>query len=91
MEFFENVVNINTIVGNDLKKIIEQIEQTGQAILIVRGKQPIVKLVPQKKKDLFEMDPNLKGAFFVGDPTAPLPESGNSGDTLLNSGSCPQR
>jgi len=64
MEFFENVVNINTIVGNDLKKIIEQIEQTGQAILIVRGKQPIVKLVPQKKKDLLEMD-----------PTAPLPES----------------
>ena len=75
MEFFENVVNINTIVGNDLKKIIEQIEQTGQAILIVRGKQPIVKLVPQKKKDLFEMDPTLKGAFFIGDPTAPLPES----------------
>ena len=72
MEASENVININSIIENDLKKIIEQIEKTGQPILIVRDNKPVVKIVPQRKKDPLEMDPGLGGAFFVGDPVAPL-------------------
>ena len=75
MEIYKNVININTIIENDLKKIIEQIEKTGQPILIVRDEKPLVKIIPQTKKDPFEMDPELEGAFFVGDPAAPLANS----------------
>ena len=57
------------------KIIIEEIEKTGQPILIVRGNKPIVKIIPQKKTDPLEMDPILEGAFFVGDPTEPLLDS----------------
>jgi len=75
MEASENVININSVIESDLKKIIEQIEKTGQSILIVRGNKPIVKIIPQKKNDPLEMDPILEGAFFVGDPTEPLLDS----------------
>ncbi len=75
MEASENVININSAIESNLKQIIEQIEKTGQSILIVRGNKPIVKIIPQKKKDPFEMDPILEGACFVGDPTEPLPDS----------------
>ena len=75
MEASENVININSVVESDLIKIIEQIEKTGQAILIVRGNKPIVKIIPQKKNDPLLMDPMLEGACFVGDPTEPLPDS----------------
>jgi hypothetical protein len=71
MEASENVININSVIENDLKTIIEQIEKTGQPILI----KPVVKIIPQKKKEPFEMDPVLKGACFIGDPTEPLPAS----------------
>jgi antitoxin (DNA-binding transcriptional repressor) of toxin-antitoxin stability system len=75
MEASENVININSVIENDLKTIIEQIEKTGQPILIVRDNKPVVKIIPQKKKEPFEMDPVLKGACFIGDPTEPLPAS----------------
>lgn len=75
IEVSENVISINSGVGDDLKQLIEKIEKTGQSILIVRGNKPIVKIVPQKKNDPFEMDPILEGACFVGDPTEPLPDS----------------
>jgi len=75
METSENVININSVIESNLKQIIEQIEKTGQSILIVRGNKPIVKIIPQKKNDPFEMDPMLEGACFVGDPTEPLPDS----------------
>jgi antitoxin (DNA-binding transcriptional repressor) of toxin-antitoxin stability system len=75
MEVSENVININSVIEGDLIKIIEQIEKTGQSILIVLGNKPIVKIIPQKKNDPLEMDPMLEGACFVGDPTEPLPDS----------------
>ena len=75
MEASENVININSVMENDLKKIIEQIEKTGQPILIVRGNKPIVKIIPQKENDPLKMDPSLKGACFIGDPIEPLPDS----------------
>ncbi len=75
MEASENVININSIVGSDLKQIIEQIEKSGQSILIVRGNKPIAKIIPQKKNDPLEMDSMLEGACFVGDPTEPLSDS----------------
>jgi antitoxin (DNA-binding transcriptional repressor) of toxin-antitoxin stability system len=75
MEVSEKVININAIVENDLKKIIEKIEKTGQSILIVRDNKPIVRIVPQNKKDPLETDPELEGAFFIGDPAAPLEDS----------------
>jgi antitoxin (DNA-binding transcriptional repressor) of toxin-antitoxin stability system len=75
MEASENVININSVIESDLIKIIEQIEKTGQSILIVRGNKPIVKIIPQKKNDPLETDPMLEGACFVGDPTEPLPDS----------------
>ena len=75
MKASENVMNISSLIEKDLKKLIEQIEKTGQPILIVRDDKPVVKIVPQKKKDPFEIDPILEGACFVGDPTEPLPDS----------------
>ncbi len=75
MEASENVININSVMDGNLKQLIEQIEKTGQSILIVRGNKTIVKIIPQKKNDPFEMDPMLEGACFVGDPTEPLPDS----------------
>jgi antitoxin (DNA-binding transcriptional repressor) of toxin-antitoxin stability system len=75
IEASENVISINSVIGEDLKQLIEKIEKTGQSILIVRGNKPIVKIVPQKKNDPLEMDPILEGACFVGDPTEPLPDS----------------
>jgi len=75
IEASENVININSVVGDDLKQLIEEIEKTGQSILIVRANKPIVKIVSQKKNDPLEMDPILEGACFVGDPTEPLPDS----------------
>jgi antitoxin (DNA-binding transcriptional repressor) of toxin-antitoxin stability system len=75
MEASENVININSVIESDLIKIIEQIEKTGQSILIVRGNKPIVKIIPQKKNDPLETDPMLEGACFVGDPTETLPDS----------------
>ena len=70
MEVSENKININSIIANDLKKIIEQIEKTGQPILIFRDDEPIAKIGPHNKKDPLEMDPELAGAFFIGDPGA---------------------
>jgi antitoxin (DNA-binding transcriptional repressor) of toxin-antitoxin stability system len=75
MEASENVININSVTARNLKQLIEQIEKTGQPILVVRGNRPIVKIIPQKKNDPLEMDPMLEGACFVGDPTEPLPDS----------------
>jgi antitoxin (DNA-binding transcriptional repressor) of toxin-antitoxin stability system len=69
------VINIDSVVESDLKQLVEQIEKTGQPILIVRGDKPSARIVPQKKKDPFEMNPMLEGACFVGDPTEPLPNS----------------
>ncbi len=40
MEASENVININSVIENNLKQLIEQIEKTGQSILIVRGNKP---------------------------------------------------
>jgi PHD/YefM family antitoxin component YafN of YafNO toxin-antitoxin module len=48
MEASENVININSVIENDLKTIIEQIEKTGQPILIVRDNKPVVRIIPQK-------------------------------------------
>ena len=59
IEASENVININSVVGDDLKQLIEEIEKTGQSILIVRANKPIVKIVSQKKNDPLEMDPIL--------------------------------
>lgn len=75
METSENVINIDSVIERDLKKLIEQIEKTGESILIVRGDIPIVKIIPQKKNDPLETDPMLEGACFVGDPTEPLTDS----------------
>ena len=54
-------------------EIISEIERTGVHVVICRNKTPVVEIVPLRaKSDPLIPDPALKGALFVGDPSAPL-------------------
>ncbi len=58
-----------------LSACVEKVEKTGTPLTIFRDKKPVARLIPHKASDPLIMDPTLKGAFFVDDPTAPLPDS----------------
>lgn len=56
-----------------LSRLIEQVQKEGKPITISKHGKPVADLVPRKPvKNRFEQDPMLKGAYFVGDPCAPL-------------------
>jgi antitoxin (DNA-binding transcriptional repressor) of toxin-antitoxin stability system len=54
-------------------EIISEVERTGVHVVIYRHKVPVAEIVPLgSKSDPLVPDLELKGALFVGDPTAPL-------------------
>ncbi|MFO7985621.1 MAG: hypothetical protein R6U38_07120 [Desulfatiglandaceae bacterium] len=58
-----------------LGECIEKMEKTGEPLIILRGNKPVARLIPHKERDPLMMDQMLKGAFYAGDPVAPLPDS----------------
>ena len=54
-------------------EIVSEVERTGIHVVICRHKVPVAEIVPLRtKSDPLVTDAALKGAVFVGDPTAPL-------------------
>ena len=58
-----------------LEKLVTAVEEEGTPIILCRNGKPVADLVPHRKRK-FNMTPHpdLKGAKFLGDPCAPLPE-----------------
>lgn len=54
-------------------EIVSEVERTGIHVVIYRHKVPVAEIVPLRTKaDPLVSDSVLKGAMFIGDPTAPL-------------------
>ena len=54
-------------------KIVSEVERTGIHVVIYRHNVPVAEIVPLRTaSDPLITDSALKGATFVGDPTAPL-------------------
>ena len=54
-------------------EIVSEVERTGVHVVIYRHKVPVAEIVPLRaKSDPLVTHVALKGAVFVGDPTAPL-------------------
>ena len=54
-------------------EIVSEVERTGMPVVICRHKVPVAEIVPlHSRANPLVTDPALKGAAFVGDPTAPL-------------------
>jgi len=58
-----------------LGECIDRIEKTGEPLTILRGNKQVARLIPHKERDPLKVDALLKGAFYVGDPVAPLQDS----------------
>jgi len=58
-----------------LADCIDRMQKTGEPLTILRGNKPVARLIPHKEGDPLMMDPMLKGALYLGDPAAPLPDS----------------
>ena len=64
-----NIYNVKA----HFSKIVSEVERTGIHVVIYRHKVPVAEIVPLRtKSDPLITDSALKGAIFVGDPTAPL-------------------
>lgn len=58
---------------SQLSKLIAKVEETGEPYVICRNGKPVVDLVLHRQvRDPLSPDPELRGARFVGDPTAGL-------------------
>ena len=54
-------------------EIVSEVERMGVRVVICRHNVPVAEIVPLRtKSDPLKTDVSLKGAKFVGDPTAPL-------------------
>lgn len=61
---------------SQLSKLIARVEETGEPYVICRNGKPIVDLVLHRQvRDPLSIDPELRGARFIGDPTAGLSEA----------------
>ena len=59
-----------------LSKLIAQIEEDGEAVVLCRYGRPVAQIVPHKPLGAdVEPDPELAGAQYLGDPCAPLDAS----------------
>jgi len=60
---------------SQLSRLISIVEETGEPYVICRNGKPVADLVPHRQmQDPLQADPALRGAKFVGDPTAGLNE-----------------
>ena len=65
-------MNIYTAKAH-FSEVVSEVERTGIHVVIYRHKVPVAEIVPVRTKtDPLITDSALKGATFVGDPTAPL-------------------
>ena len=57
-----------------LSRLVAAVENHGETVVLCRNGVPVADLVPHHKgRDItLEPDPALRGARYVGDPTAPL-------------------
>lgn len=56
-----------------LSQLVAKVEEEGEVIVLCRNGRPVADLVPhQSRAGTLESDPELLGARYLGDPTAPL-------------------
>ena len=57
-----------------LSRLVASVETLGERVVLCRNGVPVADIVPHDKgADVtLEPDPELRGAFYLGDPTAPL-------------------
>lgn len=54
-------------------EVVSEVERTGVRVVIMRNRTPVAEIVPLRSKaDPLSVDPVLRGARFIGNPTAPL-------------------
>jgi prevent-host-death family protein len=54
-------------------KLVSEVEQTGVRVVILRNRTPVAEIVPLRSTSgPLSVDPALKGAQFIGNPTDPL-------------------
>jgi prevent-host-death family protein len=70
----KNQVNIYEAKSR-LSRLIARVEETAEPYVICRNGKPVVDLVLHRQvSDPLSPDPELRGARFIGDPTAGLDE-----------------
>ena len=57
-----------------LSRLVTSVETSGERVVLCRNGTPVADIVPHDKRSdtTVEPDPELRGARYVGDPTAPL-------------------
>ena len=55
-----------------LSRLVAAVETRGETVVLCRNGTPVANIVPHRKESTLEPDPELRGARYVGDPTAPL-------------------
>ncbi len=59
-----------------LSKLIAQIEVDGEIVVLCRNGKPVADIVPHKPSGaVVQPDPELAGARYLSDPSAPLDSS----------------
>lgn len=59
---------------SQLSRLVASVETHGERIVLCRNGTPVADIVPHEKvqNTTLEPDPDLIGALFLSDPTAPL-------------------
>ena len=72
---FAHVISVNIYEAKtQLSRLVAAVETRGETIVLCRNGTPVADIVPHHKgRDItLEPDPELRGARYVEDPTAPL-------------------
>ncbi len=72
---FSEVISINIYEAKtQLSRLVAAVETRGETVVLCRNGTPVADLVPHRKGQdtTLEPDPDLRGARYAGDPTAPL-------------------
>ena len=72
---FPQVISVNIYEAKtQLSRLVAAVETRGETIVLCRNGTPVADIVPHHKgRDItLEPDPELRGARYVEDPTAPL-------------------
>jgi antitoxin (DNA-binding transcriptional repressor) of toxin-antitoxin stability system len=72
---FAHVISVNIYEAKtQLSRLVAAVETRGETVVLCRNGTPVADIVPHHKgRDItLEPDPELRGARYVQDPTAPL-------------------
>jgi len=60
---------------SQLSRLVASVENQGQRIVLCRNGRPVADIVPHEKglNTTLQPDPDLVGAQFLSEPSAPLP------------------